>query len=61
MRILAEVEKDIQAIQRKLDIHTEIQRIQWAITSALKTPDSDLEECSRNLDRFQSLLAELES
>lgn len=61
MRSLAAVERDIESVKRKIEIKTEIQRIQWAITCALKTPDSDLEECSRNLDRFQQLLQELEA
>lgn len=61
MRSLAAVERDIQRITRQLDIHTQIMSLQWAITCALKTPDSDLDECQRNLDRYKQLLNELES
>jgi len=61
MRRLAEVERDIESVKRKIEIQAEIQRAQWAITRALKTPDGDLEECSKNLDRYQKLLEELES
>ncbi len=60
MREIAEVDRDIELVQRRLKMDGESKRLQWQIKRALKT-GGDLDQCKLDIGKLAEIVEQLET